>query len=156
LGVRRRLSGIRAGGRHVCLSHARPRLNLIVRPRPGRRPSLRLGLTASPSLSPGLSRNLKPCSNLKPSLGFKLGLSLHGIRRLRGRIRLMGLWRVNRGVLQLNAGAIAAFEVPALSKYPRQAGGKLSYSSVEGIPFVCTRVTIGIFADGPPARATPH
>jgi hypothetical protein len=71
-----------ACGRHVTLSHARPRLNLIVRPR----------LSLSPSLRLSLSPNLKPCSNLKPSPRFNLGLSLHGIRRRHGRICLMGVW----------------------------------------------------------------
>jgi hypothetical protein len=62
-----------------------------------------------------LSSNLKPCSSLKPSPRFNLGLSLHGIRRRHRRMCLMGLWWVvNRSdVLQSNAGAIGGFEVHA-------------------------------------------
>jgi hypothetical protein len=100
--------------------------NLIVRPRLSLSPSLSLNpnLIVRPrlSLSPGLSLgpNLKP----SPSPRLNLGLSLRGNRHCR--MWLMGLsWEngftihggfANRsGVLQSNAGAIAAFEVHASS-----------------------------------------
>jgi hypothetical protein len=91
-------------------------------------PSLSLSLKPTPDLksnpilnpSPDLKSNpiLKPSPGFKPITTLNLGLSLHGIRH--GRMRLMGLWWVNgltihgfvnrNGVLQSNAGAIAAFE----------------------------------------------
>jgi hypothetical protein len=112
LEVRRCSTGFQAGGRYVPLCHARPRLNLIVRPR--------LSLSSSPSLSP----NLKRSPNLKPSTRLNLGPSLRGIRHRHGSMCLIGLSWVNgctihggfvnrSGALQSNAGAIAVFEVPA-------------------------------------------
>jgi hypothetical protein len=86
--------------------------------------SLRRGLRLSPSLSLCPNLSLKPSPNLKPRARLNLGLSFRGICYRHGRICLMGLSWVNgftihggfanrSGVLQSNAGAIAAFEVPA-------------------------------------------
>jgi hypothetical protein len=94
--------------------------NLVVRPRLSLSPGLSLRPRLRLRLSPGLS--LSP--NLKPSPRLNLGLSLRGIRHCR--TWLMGLSWVNgftihggfanrSGVLQSNAGAIAAFEVHASS-----------------------------------------